>query len=57
MDKYGGSDATTADKIKIHLAKLRDEQKIRFSQPFKKVILYDRNSIDEFLEKYVIAPI
>ncbi len=44
-------------KSKSTLQKLRDQQKIRFSQPFKKVILYDRNSIDEFLEKYVIAPI
>lgn len=44
-------------KSKSTLQKLRDEQKIRFSQPFKKVILYDRNSIDEFLEKYIIAPI
>jgi len=23
MDKYGGSDATTADKIQIHLAKIK----------------------------------
>ena len=44
-------------KSKSTLQKLRDEQKIRFSQPFKKVILYDRNSIDEFLEKYAIAPL
>ena len=44
-------------KSKSTLQKLRDEQKIKFSQPFKKVILYDRNSIDEFLEKYVIKPI
>lgn len=43
-------------KSKSTLQKLRDEQEIRFSQPFKKVILYDRRSIDDFLEKYVIEP-
>lgn len=32
------------------LQKYRDEGKIRFSQPSKKIILYDRLSIDEFLE-------
>lgn len=34
------------------LQKLRDEGKIRYSQPQKKIILYDRGSIDEFLEKH-----
>jgi len=29
----------------------RDQGKIRFSQPQKKIILYDRDSIDEFLNK------
>ncbi|SNZ01297.1 helix-turn-helix domain-containing protein [Flagellimonas pacifica] len=33
------------------LQKLRDEGKIRFTQPQKKIVLYDRDSIDEFLEK------
>lgn len=35
------------------LQKLRDEGKIRFSQPQKKIILYDRDSIDEYIEKHV----
>lgn len=34
------------------LQKLRDEGKIRFSQPEKKIILYDTYSIDEYLEKH-----
>jgi sucrose-6-phosphate hydrolase SacC (GH32 family) len=37
-------------KSKTTLQKLRDEGKIRFSQPQKKVILYDRNSIEIYLE-------
>lgn len=37
-------------KSKTTLQKLRDEGKIRFSQPQKKIILYDRNSIDTYLE-------
>jgi hypothetical protein len=36
-------------KSKTTLQRLRDEGKIRFSQPQKKIILYDRNSIDEYL--------
>lgn len=38
-------------KSKTTLQKLRDEGKIRFSQPQKKVILYDRKSIAKYLEK------
>jgi hypothetical protein len=34
------------------LQKLRDEGKIRFSQPQKKIILYDRDSIIEYIEKH-----
>jgi Helix-turn-helix domain len=34
------------------LQRLRDEAKIRFSHPMKKVILYDQISIDEYLEKH-----
>jgi len=34
------------------LQKLRDEGKIRFSQPQKKVILYDTASIHEYLDKH-----
>lgn len=37
-------------KSKTTLQKLRDEGRIRFSQPQKKIILYDRHSIDEYLE-------
>lgn len=37
---------------KTTLQKLRDEGKIRFSQPAKKMILYDTNSIDLYLEKH-----
>lgn len=37
---------------KTTLQKLRDEGKIRFSHPEKKHILYDRDSINEYLEKH-----
>jgi hypothetical protein len=37
---------------KTTLQKLRDEGKIRFSQPEKKLILYDVDSINEYLEKH-----
>lgn len=36
---------------KTTLQKLRDEGKIRFSSPMKKIILYDAASIDTYLEK------
>jgi len=39
-------------KSKTTLQKLRDEGKIRFSQPEKKIILYDSESIKEYLEKH-----
>lgn len=38
-------------KSKTTLQKLRDEGRIRFSQPQKKIILYDRSSIDTYLEQ------
>lgn len=38
-------------KSKTTLQRLRDEGKIRFSQPQKKIILYDRISIDTYLEQ------
>lgn len=38
---------------KTTLQKLRDEGKIRFSQPEKKLILYDIDSINTYLEKHV----
>ena len=37
---------------KTTLQKFRDEGKIRFSQPEKKLILYDLDSIYEYLEKH-----
>lgn len=39
-------------KSKTTLQKLRDEGKIRFSQPEKKIILYDRDSINDYLDKH-----
>jgi len=38
------------------LQKLRDEGKIRFSRPSKKIILYDRDSIMKYIERYAIEP-
>ena len=38
-------------KSKTTLQEYRDNDEIRFSQPRKKVILYDRDSIDAFLER------
>lgn len=37
---------------KTTLQQLRDTGAIRFSQPMKKVILYDGYSINEYLEKH-----
>lgn len=37
---------------KTTLQKLRDTGAIRFSQPRKKIILYDRDSLAEYLEKH-----
>jgi hypothetical protein len=34
------------------LQKFRDEGKIRYTQPEKKIILYDADSIEEHLEKH-----
>ncbi|MEO1262979.1 MAG: helix-turn-helix domain-containing protein [Bacteroidota bacterium] len=39
-------------KSKTTLQKLRDEGAIRFSQPMKKHIVYDRSSILNYLEKH-----
>lgn len=38
-------------KSKSTLQALRNEGKIRFTQPQKKIILYDRTSIMEYLDK------
>ncbi|HYC27372.1 MAG TPA: helix-turn-helix domain-containing protein [Chitinophagaceae bacterium] len=37
---------------KTTLQKLRDEGKVRFSQPEKKIILYDVDSIHAYLNKH-----
>lgn len=37
---------------KTTIQKLRDEGKIRFSHPERKIILYDSDSITEYLEKH-----
>jgi hypothetical protein len=44
MKKLGINSKTT-------LQKYRDEGRIRFTQPDKKIILYDNDSIKEYLEK------
>ena len=41
---------------KTTLQKLRDEGKIRFTQPEKKIILYDLDSINGYLGKHVNHP-
>lgn len=41
---------------KTTLQKLRDEDAIRFSQPKKKLILYHKDSINEYLDKHVNKP-
>lgn len=38
-------------KSKTTMQNLRDRGKIRFSQPQRKIILYDRYSIEEYLER------
>lgn len=50
-------DEKTAMKLllitsKTTLQKLRDEGEIRFSQPRRKPIAYDRDSINEYWEKH-----
>ncbi|MGF1560297.1 MAG: helix-turn-helix domain-containing protein [Flavobacteriaceae bacterium] len=49
-----GEEAMLILKIKstTTLQKLRDEGRIRFSQPQKKIIFYDRDSISEYLDKH-----
>ncbi|MBC3540677.1 helix-turn-helix domain-containing protein [Rufibacter sediminis] len=41
---------------KTTLQKLRDTGAIRYSQPMPKVILYDSDSIDAYIEKHVREP-
>lgn len=53
QDKWiSGTEAMQRLRIssKTTLQKLRDEGKIRYSQPEKKIILYDSTSIDSYLE-------
>lgn len=38
-------------KSKTTLQKLRDEGRVRFSQPQPRVILYDTDSINQYLER------
>ncbi|MGI4886129.1 MAG: helix-turn-helix domain-containing protein [Janthinobacterium lividum] len=53
-----GTEAMQMLRIKspTTLQKLRDTGAIRFSQPEKKIILYDRESILDFIEKHVRNP-
>lgn len=39
-------------KSKTTLQKLRNEGRIRYSQPDKKIIQYDSDSLNEYLEKH-----
>ena len=50
----GGEEAMKRLNItsKTTLQKFRDEGRIRFRQPEKKIIVYDAESIDEYLEKH-----
>ena len=55
LDKWiSGEEAKKMLRISSNttLQKLRDEGKIRFSQPERKMILYDTDSILEFLDKH-----
>ena len=53
-DKWvSGTEAMRKLRIqsKTTLQKLRDEGQIRFSQPEKKIILYDTDSINDYLSR------
>ena len=39
-------------RSKTTLQRLRDEGRIRYSQPDKRTILYDADSLNEYLEKH-----
>jgi hypothetical protein len=39
-------------RSKTTLQRLRDEGRIRYSQPDRKTILYDADSLNEYLEKH-----
>ncbi len=44
-------------KSKTTMQTLRDERKIRFTQPQPRIIAYDRDSIDEYLDKHSQDPL
>lgn len=55
QDKWISADEAMSKlriKSKTTLQKLRDEGKIRYSQPEKKIILYDLDSINTYLENH-----
>jgi len=57
-DKWISSEETMAllhIKSKATMQKLRDEGKIRYSQTHKKIILYDRESVLQYLEAHTKA--
>lgn len=39
-------------KSKTTLQKLRDEGQIRFSHPERRIILYDRDSLNDYLDRH-----
>jgi len=43
-------------RSKATLQKMRDEGRIRFTQPEKKIILYDAESIRDYLDDFVYEP-
>jgi hypothetical protein len=43
-------------KSKTTLQKLRDEGRVRFTQPMAKVILYDADSIRDYLDQHAKDP-
>jgi hypothetical protein len=43
-------------KSKATLQKMRDEGRIRFTQPEKKLLLYDSESIRDYLDDFVYEP-
>ena len=55
QDKWVGTDECMRllnIKSKTTLQQLRDNGEVRFSQPQKKIILYDRASLDAYLDKH-----
>ena len=59
QDKWiSGSEAMRMLRIKSRatLQKMRDEGRIRYSQPEKKILLYDTESILAYIEDFVYEP-